>query len=80
MTSLELALTMLSEAAATTMHQARDSQGFTELQRDTHEAGDVGGAARRHRVARWSACCERRKLQDADGAATTGNCMILLAH
>lgn len=46
MTSLELALTMLSEAAATTMHQARDSQGFTELQRDTHEAGEVGGAAR----------------------------------
>lgn len=47
MTSLELALTMLSEAAATTIHQARDSQGFTELQEDTHEAGEVGGAARR---------------------------------
>lgn len=52
MTSLELALTMLSEAAATTIHQARDSQGFTELQRDTHEAGEVGGAARRDIEAR----------------------------
>ena len=52
MTSLELALTMLSEAAATTIHQARDSQGFGELQQDAHEAGEVGGAARRDIEAR----------------------------
>jgi hypothetical protein len=52
MTSLELALTMLSEAAATTIHQARDSQGFPALQHDAHEAGEVGGAARRDIEAR----------------------------
>jgi DNA-damage-inducible protein D len=52
MTSLELALTTLSEVAATTIHQARDSQGFTELQHNAHEAGEVGGAARKDIEAR----------------------------
>lgn len=46
MTPLELALTSLAEVTATEMHQHRDSQGFGELQRDAHEAGEVGGAAR----------------------------------
>ena len=46
MTSLELALTMLSEATSTAMHQARDSQGLMELQRDAGEAGAIAGAAR----------------------------------
>jgi len=52
MTIMELALSSLSEAMATTLHQKRDSQGFAELQRDTHEAGEVGGAARRDVEAR----------------------------
>ncbi|SRR6266849_5965245 len=34
MTPLELALTSLSEATAITLHQDRDSQGFSELKRD----------------------------------------------
>jgi DNA-damage-inducible protein D len=71
MTSLELALTMLSEAAATTIHQARDSQGFTELQQDTHEAGEVGGAEG-HRGARSPASRERRELQVAHSSRSAG--------
>lgn len=47
MTGLELALTMLSEASATVLHQVHDSHGFGELQSDAHEAGEVGGAARK---------------------------------
>lgn len=46
MTSLELALTMLSEATSTAIHQTRDSQGLMELQRDAGEAGAIAGAAR----------------------------------
>lgn len=52
MTIMELALSSLAEATATTLHQQRDSQGFGELQRDAHEAGEVGGAARRDVEAR----------------------------
>ena len=47
MTTLELLLTGLAEETAKTLHQARDSQGMRALERDTHEAGEVGGAARR---------------------------------
>ncbi|WIG59594.1 MAG: hypothetical protein OJF49_002341 [Ktedonobacterales bacterium] len=46
MTSLELALTMLSEATATALHQAHDSQGFIELQGDAQKAGEIAGSAR----------------------------------
>ncbi len=46
MTSLELALTMLTEATSTAIHQARDSQGLMELQRDAGEAGAIAGATR----------------------------------
>lgn len=46
MTSLELALTILSEATSTAIHQSRDSQGLTELQRDAGEAGAIAGSAR----------------------------------
>jgi hypothetical protein len=46
MTSLELALTMLTEATSTAIHQARDSQGLMELQRDAGEAGAIAGSAR----------------------------------
>jgi DNA-damage-inducible protein D len=47
MTTLELLLTGLAEETAKTLHQVRDSQGVRALERDTHEAGEVGGAARR---------------------------------
>ena len=47
MTTLELVLTSLAEATATAIHQAHDSQGFGELRRDTHKAGNIAGAARR---------------------------------
>jgi DNA-damage-inducible protein D len=46
MTPVELALTILSEATATELHQERDSQGIEELKQDAGEAGEVGGAAR----------------------------------
>ncbi|HKS69714.1 MAG TPA: Bro-N domain-containing protein [Ktedonobacterales bacterium] len=46
MTTLELALTMLSEATSTTLHQTRDSQGLMELQRDALRAGEIAGNAR----------------------------------
>jgi DNA-damage-inducible protein D len=52
MTPLELALATLAEVTSTAIHQAHDSQGFVELQRDAHEAGEVGGAARRDIEAR----------------------------
>ncbi len=52
MTIMELALSSLSEATAVTLHQKRDSHGFAALQRDAHEAGEVGGAARRDVEAR----------------------------
>lgn len=47
MTPLELALTSLSEATAITLHQDRDSQGFTELKQDAIDAGEAGGEARK---------------------------------
>ena len=40
-------LTGLAEETAKTLHQARDSQGMRALERDSYEAGEVGGAARR---------------------------------
>jgi hypothetical protein len=46
-TTLELLLTGLAEETAKTLHQARDSQGMRALERDSDEAGEVGGAARR---------------------------------
>ncbi|HEX6800688.1 MAG TPA: Bro-N domain-containing protein [Ktedonobacterales bacterium] len=46
MTTLELALSTLAEATSAALHQARDSSGFVELQRDAGEAGEVAGAAR----------------------------------
>ncbi|HLY31731.1 MAG TPA: Bro-N domain-containing protein [Ktedonobacterales bacterium] len=52
MTGLELALSSLAEETATALHRARDSQGFGALHRDTREAGEVGGAARRDIEAR----------------------------
>jgi hypothetical protein len=52
MTTLELAFTMLSEAASASLHQAHDSQGFVELQGDAREAGEVAGGARRDLEAR----------------------------
>jgi DNA-damage-inducible protein D len=52
MTPLELALTILSEATATELHQVHDSQGIKELKHDVGEAGEVGGAARKDIEAR----------------------------
>jgi DNA-damage-inducible protein D len=52
MNGVELALTGLTEATARMFHQAHDSQGFDELHSDAHEAGEVGGAARRDIEAR----------------------------
>jgi len=46
MTHLELALTSLSEATAITLHQDRESQGFSELKQDAIEAGEAGKEAR----------------------------------
>ncbi|HEV2237946.1 MAG TPA: Bro-N domain-containing protein [Ktedonobacterales bacterium] len=46
-TVLELLLTGISEETAKELHQARDSQGTADLQRDAREAGEVGGATRR---------------------------------
>ncbi|MDE3230385.1 MAG: Bro-N domain-containing protein [Chloroflexota bacterium] len=51
-TSIELALETLTEVTATALHQAHDSQGMPALTADAHEAGDVGGAARRDVEAR----------------------------
>ncbi len=45
MTRLELALINLAEVTSTELHRERDSQGFYELQRDTRDAGRIGGNA-----------------------------------
>jgi DNA-damage-inducible protein D len=45
-TIFELLLTGISEETAKEMHQIRDSQEYAALQRDAHEAGEVGGATR----------------------------------
>ena len=47
MTPLELVITMVGEATATAIHQARDTQGFTRLAGDARDAGDVAGRTRR---------------------------------
>jgi hypothetical protein len=47
MTPVELALSTLSEVAATELHQKRDSQGFYALQFDCQDAGRIAGDARR---------------------------------
>lgn len=52
MTRVELALNTLAEATAAELHQTRDSQGYESLRHDAHEAGEVGGAARRDIEAR----------------------------
>jgi DNA-damage-inducible protein D len=46
-TIMELAITGLAEAAAVTLHQEHDSQGFPALQQDCHQAGRLAGNARR---------------------------------
>jgi hypothetical protein len=46
MTNLELVLCSLSEATATELHRDRDSQGFSQLRRDTVDAGKTAGEAR----------------------------------
>ncbi len=51
-TTLELAIETLTEATATALHQAHDSQGMPALSADAREAGEVGGAARRDVEAR----------------------------
>jgi hypothetical protein len=47
MSIVELALTSLAEATATTMHRQRDSQGFGQLQGDAQRAGRIAGDTRR---------------------------------
>jgi hypothetical protein len=47
MTPMELVLTPLAELTATGTHQTRDSKGFTDLQRDAHDAGALAGNTRR---------------------------------
>lgn len=46
MTPIELALVSLSEATAITLHRERESQSFSELKRDTTDAGRAAGKAR----------------------------------
>jgi len=47
MSNIELALTSLSEATAIELHRDRDSQDFPELRRDTKDAGQAAGEARK---------------------------------
>lgn len=47
MTPIELALLSLSEASCVEFHRDRDSQQFTELQRDATDAGEIGGDTRK---------------------------------
>jgi len=47
MTDLELILTMLGEATATSLHRERDSFGMPELTVDARDGGEVAGNARR---------------------------------
>ena len=51
MSDLELALTTLGETAAVALHQARDSNSFSDLRADTEDAG-----ARPTRIARIETC------------------------
>lgn len=46
MTTMELVLCSLGEATATLYHHNRDSQGFSALKRDAHDAGVTAGKAR----------------------------------
>lgn len=48
MNDIELILTMLGEATTTTLTQERDSQGFTKLESDAKDGGEVAGSARKH--------------------------------
>lgn len=52
MTNMELILTALGEETAKALHQAHDSEGFTELHADAREAGGVAGATRQDIEAR----------------------------
>jgi len=47
MTNVELALISLGEATATMLHQERDSQGFLDLKKDSQQAGQAAGEARK---------------------------------
>ena len=47
MTDLELILTMLGEATATSLHRTRDSLGVRELTEDARDAGEVAGNTRK---------------------------------
>jgi len=48
MTPMELVLTSLAELTSAELHQARDAQGVSALQRDARDAGAVAGNARRN--------------------------------
>lgn len=47
MTDLELILTMLGEATTTKLTKGRDSQGFSELQKDAKDGGRIAGKTRK---------------------------------
>ncbi len=47
MNELELILTMLGEATTTELSRNRDSKGFSSLQKDSREGGNVAGDARK---------------------------------
>jgi hypothetical protein len=47
MSIVELALTSLAEATSTALHREHESHGFSELQGDAREAGEVAGSARK---------------------------------
>jgi DNA-damage-inducible protein D len=47
MSDLELALTTLGETAAVALHQARDSNSFSDLQADTEDAGRIVARTRK---------------------------------
>jgi prophage antirepressor-like protein len=47
MTDMELILTMLGEATATSIHKERDTQGLNPLKKDASEAGEIAGNTRK---------------------------------
>jgi len=47
MTDFEVVLTMLGETTTTNLHRKRDSKQFHELQKDSHDGGEVAGNTRK---------------------------------
>lgn len=73
LTDVELAIVGLGESVARELHIARNSQGFSEIQQDVHEAGQIAGETRQRieQATGRAVVSPRNMVTDPDGGLWT---------